>query len=99
MLLLRQGLGLIKYWKGSHLIHADPKIVAEHYAKYAQAKVGQKGGAAGRVGGHTGKLDQGGGRGLKDWMWEGGQEGEEADAGKLAGGNGSVSGGVGKRRG
>jgi len=34
-----QGLGLIKYWKGTHLIHADPKIVAEHYAKYANTKV------------------------------------------------------------
>lgn len=30
-----QNLGLIKYWKGQHLIHADPKIVQEQLAKYA----------------------------------------------------------------
>eukprot|EP00798_Chlamydomonas_sp_ICE-L_P017489 gene17489-23794_t len=34
-----QGLGLIKYWKGSHLIHADPKIVQEHYAKFSKQKM------------------------------------------------------------
>jgi histone acetyltransferase MYST1 len=28
-------LGLIKYWKGSHLVHADPRLVSEHAAKYA----------------------------------------------------------------
>jgi histone acetyltransferase MYST1 len=24
---------MIKYWKGTHLIHADPKTVQEHLAK------------------------------------------------------------------
>ncbi len=38
-LLPPQGLGLIKYWKGTHLIHADPKIVLEHYAKTAAQKM------------------------------------------------------------
>mmetsp|Transcript_23767 Transcript_23767/g.70562 ORF Transcript_23767/g.70562 Transcript_23767/m.70562 type:complete len:459 (-) Transcript_23767:321-1697(-) len=28
-----QSLGMIKYWKGTHLIHADPKSVQEHLAK------------------------------------------------------------------
>ena len=28
-----QGLGLVKYWKGSHLVHADPKTIQEHLAK------------------------------------------------------------------
>ncbi len=36
---IMQGLGLIKYWKGSHLIHADPRLVSEHYAKFANQKV------------------------------------------------------------
>ena len=26
-------LGMLKYWKGTHLIHADPRIVQEHLAK------------------------------------------------------------------
>jgi len=34
-----QGLGLIKYWKGTHLIHADPKVVQEHYAKFASQRM------------------------------------------------------------
>jgi hypothetical protein len=34
-----QGLGLIKYWKGTHLIHADQKLVSEHAAKYASARI------------------------------------------------------------
>ena len=29
-----QSLNLIKYWRGTHLIHADPKIIQEHLAKY-----------------------------------------------------------------
>ena len=28
-----QSLGMIKYWKGTHLIHADPRIAQEHLAK------------------------------------------------------------------
>ncbi len=32
-------LGLIKYWKGTHLIHADPKLVAEHYSKHSQQRM------------------------------------------------------------
>ena len=28
-----QSLGMIKYWKGTHLIHADPRLVQEHLAK------------------------------------------------------------------
>ena len=34
-----QSLGLIKYWKGIHLIHADPKVVQEYWAKYSQARM------------------------------------------------------------
>ncbi|EFJ50209.1 hypothetical protein VOLCADRAFT_73914 [Volvox carteri f. nagariensis] len=34
-----QSLGLIKYWKGTHLIHADPRVVQEHWAKYAHQRV------------------------------------------------------------
>lgn len=34
-----QGLGLIKYWRGTHLIHADPKLVQEHWARYHAQKV------------------------------------------------------------
>ncbi|KAJ9523146.1 hypothetical protein QJQ45_023962, partial [Haematococcus lacustris] len=34
-----QSLGLIKYWRGTHLIHADPRIVQEHYAKHAQQRM------------------------------------------------------------
>ena len=28
-------MGLIKYWKGTHLIHADQRLVAENYTKFA----------------------------------------------------------------
>lgn len=34
-----QNLGLIKYWRGTHLIHADPKLVQELWARYSQQKV------------------------------------------------------------
>jgi hypothetical protein len=34
-----QSLGLIKYWRGTHLIHADPRIVQEQYAKHAQQRM------------------------------------------------------------
>ncbi|KAJ9522751.1 hypothetical protein QJQ45_019840 [Haematococcus lacustris] len=37
--IMPQSLGLIKYWRGTHLIHADPRIVQEHYAKHAQQRM------------------------------------------------------------
>ena len=33
-----QGLGMIKYWKGSHLIHADPRNVRELLSRFGSAK-------------------------------------------------------------
>mmetsp|Transcript_20242 Transcript_20242/g.56401 ORF Transcript_20242/g.56401 Transcript_20242/m.56401 type:complete len:436 (+) Transcript_20242:109-1416(+) len=34
-----QSLGLIKYWKGTHLIHADPKVVQEHWVRYSSQRI------------------------------------------------------------
>ncbi len=30
---------MIKYWKGTHLIHADPKVVQEHWVRYGAQRV------------------------------------------------------------